>query len=242
MSATVLITGVSGKIGTAIAEKFASLGSQIVGVDIIPSLWTDWQSIDLSSENTSEILASKFDFEGLSCVVHAAAVQPIGSLQGHSRDVWEQTMWSNFLALDHLVKTFYPFLSKNSGSAVLISSVHARLSRRGLSLYSVSKAAAEGWVKSAALDYAPTIRINSVMPGAIESGKLYEGRNRENPVAHDVAIEELRRRTPLGTIGSPEDIARAVSFLAGSEASFITGQTLVVDGGATLLLGTESGQ
>jgi NAD(P)-dependent dehydrogenase (short-subunit alcohol dehydrogenase family) len=241
MKPALLITGVSGGIGNAIAEEFTARGFQIFGVDILPSIWTDWESIDLADGNFLTKLEEKFDFANLSCIVHAAADQPLGPIHTHSRRLWEETLWTNFLALDGLVKHLHTKLSKNLGSVVLIGSVHARLTRQGMSAYSVSKAAAQAWIKSAAIDYAPAIRINSVMPGAINSMKLYEARSTADVATQARFVEELRSRTPLERIGAPKDVAQAVAFLAGTEASFITGQTLVVDGGATLLLGTETG-
>ena len=121
---------------------------------------------------------------------------------------------------------------------VVVSSVHARATTGGLTAYATSKAALEGWVRSAALDLGPEIRVNAVAPGAIDTAKLSEGFARWGESAEERKAV-LRERTALRRIGEPADVAAAVSFLIGDDARFITGSVLVVDGGATARLGSE---
>lgn len=238
MTKVVIVTGVSGGIGAAIAQQFGDSGYEVIGVDRLPSPWTRGESFELVDPQLTTKLRSGFDTSRLACVVHAAAEQPIESLDVVSEKDWDRTLMTNLTSLDRIVRAFLPELSANHGSVVVIGSVHSLASRRGLAPYAISKAAAEGWVRSAALDYAPAVRVNSVIPGAINSGKLTEflQSGEEKP---ESIIAKIERRTPLGRIGQPEDVAHAVSFLASEAASFITGQTIVVDGGATRLLGTE---
>jgi NAD(P)-dependent dehydrogenase (short-subunit alcohol dehydrogenase family) len=122
---------------------------------------------------------------------------------------------------------------------VVISSVHARATTTGINAYATTKAALEGWVRSAALDLGPDIRVNAVAPGAIDTAKLREGFARWGEASAEERKEVLRQRTALRRIGHPRDVAGAVSFLVSDEASFITGSVLVVDGGATARLGSE---
>jgi NAD(P)-dependent dehydrogenase (short-subunit alcohol dehydrogenase family) len=144
----------------------------------------------------------------------------------------------NVIAVDALVTGTRKSLATNDGSVVVISSVHARATTGGLTAYATSKAALEGWVRSAALDLGPEIRVNAVAPGAIDTTKLREGFARWGESAEErKAI--LRERTALRRIGDPADVAAAVSFLIGDDARFITGAVLVVDGGATARLGSE---
>ena len=238
MTKAVVITGVSGGIGSAIAQQFVELDFEVIGVDRSPSVWTGSVSYDLADSQLSIKLRSAFETSGLACVVHAAAEQPIGLLDCVREEDWDRTFLTNITSLDRLVRAFLPELSANKGSVVVIGSVHSLVSRRGIAPYAISKAAAEGWVRSAALDYAPEVRVNSVMPGAINSGKLLEFFESSEQELESM-IDKLASRTPLGRIGQPEDVAHAVGFLASEAASFITGQTIVVDGGATRLLGTE---
>ena len=238
MTNSVIVTGASGGIGSQICADFAESGFTVIGVDRAPSEWTGGQSYELSDPGLKNVLTERFDLDGLSCIVHAAAEQILGHLEHQTWDNWRRAMWTNFLVLDDLVRSFQVFLSTNAGSVVLVGSVHAFASRSETAVYGVSKAAAEGWVKSASIDYAPGIRINSVMPGAIQSGKLDEftqslGGDKQ------LFLDRLSGRTPMKRLGTPGDVSHAVRFLASQESSFITGQTLIVDGGATRLLATE---
>jgi 3-oxoacyl-[acyl-carrier protein] reductase len=117
-------------------------------------------------------------------------------------------------------------LQQQSGSIINISSVNAVRGHSGVSVYSATKAALDGFTRSLARELGPRgIRVNSVAPGYFESdmvGDLTpEQRNR------------IVRRTPLGRLGSIQDIVAAIRFLLSAESQFITGQTLVVDGGIT---------
>jgi len=121
---------------------------------------------------------------------------------------------------------------------VVISSVHGRATSGGVTAYATTKAALEGWVRSAAMDLGPGIRVNAVAPGAIDTAKLREGFARWGESA-EARKAVLRERTALRRIGEPSDVAGAVSFLIGDDARFVTGAVLVVDGGATARLGSE---
>jgi NAD(P)-dependent dehydrogenase (short-subunit alcohol dehydrogenase family) len=112
-------------------------------------------------------------------------------------------------------------------SIVLISSIYSRTGARAHATYSASKAALDGWMRSLAVELAPAVRVNSILPGAVATP--IAAASLEDP---EIA-ENLRRDYPLG-IGQPEDVAGVVEFLLSSAARWITGQELVVDGGRTV--------
>jgi NAD(P)-dependent dehydrogenase (short-subunit alcohol dehydrogenase family) len=118
--------------------------------------------------------------------------------------------------------------AQGSGSIVNISSTYGHEGAAGASVYAASKHAVEGMTKSAALEAAASgVRVNAVAPGPIETGML----NRFTGTAEAKAA--LASGVPLGRVGAPEEIARAVVFLASDKASFVTGHVLTADGGKT---------
>jgi 3-oxoacyl-[acyl-carrier protein] reductase len=117
-------------------------------------------------------------------------------------------------------------LRRGSGSIINISSVNAIRGAAGVAAYSATKSALDGLTRSLARELGPrNIRVNSVAPGYFESD-MVQGLSEEQK-------QRIARRTPLGRLARLDEIASAVHFLASADASFITGQTLVVDGGIT---------
>jgi 3-oxoacyl-[acyl-carrier protein] reductase len=117
-------------------------------------------------------------------------------------------------------------LRQGAGCIVNVSSVNAIRGHAGVAVYSATKAALDGLTRSLARELGPrNIRVNSVAPGYFESDMV-----RDMPAAEK---ERIARRTPLGRLARIEEVGNAVFFLASEQASFITGQTLVVDGGIT---------
>lgn len=240
MTRAVIITGAAGGIGAAICQRVRGDGYIAIGidrdscseadVDVRMDLRESERLIDLGRE-----LARDYQ---LKSVIHNAAAQPVAGAGQTSLSEWMDALRVNVIAVDALVSGTRESLAANEGSVVVVSSVHARATTGGLTAYATSKAALEGWVRSAALDLGPEIRVNAVAPGAVDTAKLREGFARWGESAEERKAV-LRERTALRRIGEPADVAAAVSFLIGDDARFITGSVLVVDGGATARLGSE---
>lgn len=137
------------------------------------------------------------------------------------------TLQTNLESVIHLTRQgVREMLRQGSGCVVYISSVNAIRGHAGLALYSATKAALDGMTRSLARELGEkNIRVNSVAPGYFES-QMTAGMS-------DAAREKLIRRTPLKRLGTAAEVAAAVSFLLSDDARFITGHTLVVDGGLT---------
>ena len=125
---------------------------------------------------------------------------------------------------------------------VNIGSVHAISTSRNIAAYASSKGGLAALTRAAALELGPAIRVNSVLPGAVDTPMLRAGLNRAHlsSVTTSELMEQLAQRTVLRRIADPAEIAQSILFLADSErSSFITGQSIVVDGGAIAKLSTE---
>jgi pteridine reductase len=139
---------------------------------------------------------------------------------------WEEVVGSNLRAPLFLSQEAAPQLAKQHGSIVNIVDIHADRPLKGYLVYSVAKAGLAALTRSLALELAPQVRVNGVAPGAIawpEDGQFDPGER-----------SRILATTPLGRVGTPEDIAQAVHFLAC--APYVTGQIIAVDGGRSLFL------
>lgn len=240
MTSAVIVTGAAGGIGAALCERMRIDGYMTIGIDQKTAPAADtYLQVDLSeSEHLVELgreLARDYE---LKAVIHNGAVQPIAPAGETPFEEWTNALRVNVLAVDALISGTRESLAANDGSVVVISSVHARATTGGITAYATTKAALEGWVRSAAMDLGPSVRVNAIAPGAIDTAKLREGFARWGETAEE-RKEILRQRTALRRIGEPSDVAGAVSFLIGDDARFVTGTVLIVDGGATARLGSE---
>lgn len=241
MTRAVIVTGAAGGIGGALCERFRTSGFLVIGLDRNEAGRAhEWLDVDLSDLGALREAAARVSSEHrLAAVVHNAAVQPLAAAGDTDSSDFVLTMTVNVLAVDSLVHATRHNLAVNRGSVVVVSSVHASATTAGINAYATSKAALEGWVRSAAIDLGPEIRVNAVRPGAVETAKLRDGFARWGRDLGEERRAILTARTPLKRIGEPAEVASAVAFLVSEEASFITGSTLVVDGGASACLGTE---
>lgn len=237
----VIITGAAGGIGAALSQRMEADGFTTIGIDRVKALDVhEFVEIDIS--DTAALREVALDLGAryqLKAIVHNAAVQPLAGA-GDTSDVdWADALRVNVVAVDALLAGTRTSLAANQGSVVVISSVHGRATTGGITAYATTKAALEGWVRSASLDLGPHIRVNAIAPGAIDTPKLREGFSRWTGAEVEERKAILRERTALARIGQPEEVAAAASFLIGSDAGFITGISLLVDGGASARLGSE---
>ena len=241
----VLITGALTGIGRAAALAFARDGNRIVvsgrHEEAGQTLATELRALGAEAEFIRADVRHDDEVRELVDRTVArfgrldAAVNNAGT-EGHPGRVTEQSADSyaatfdtnvlgTLLSMKHELRVME---AQGSGSIVNISSTYGHEGARGASIYAASKHAVEGLTKSAALEAAGLgVRINAVAPGPTETGML----NRFTGTAERKAA--LASSVPLGRVGEPEEIARAVIFLASDKSSFVTGQILTADGGKT---------
>ncbi|HTL24198.1 MAG TPA: SDR family oxidoreductase [Mycobacteriales bacterium] len=238
---TAVVTGAAGGIGAALCARLREDGFVVVGLDRVPSPAAD-VSVETDLSDLDALVAVAGELAGthaVAAVVHNAAAQPLGGAGEVDPAAWQDAFRVNVLAADVLVGAFRSRLETAGGSVAVVGSVHGRATTRGIAAYATTKAALEGWVRAAALDLAPAIRVNAVVPGAIDTPKLQDGFARWGAQSAAERLQVLLDRTPLHALGAAADVAAAVSFLVSDSARFVTGASLVVDGGATTQLGSE---
>ncbi len=170
------------------------------------------------------------EYGRLDVVVHNAAYFPLAALADISEEMLATTLAVNLSAAFWLCQAALPhFRRRQQGRLLITSSVTGpRVAYPGLAHYAASKAGVNGFIRAAALELAPLgVTVNGVEPGMIATPAV-------GNLGGDARAEALRRAIPLGRLGRPADVAAAMLFLASDGAAYITGQTIVVDGGATL--------
>jgi NAD(P)-dependent dehydrogenase (short-subunit alcohol dehydrogenase family) len=238
---SIVVTGAAGGIGSAIVERLNAEGYTTIGLDLEEAQdATHHEIVDLTDLSNVEALSKELSRRHrIVGMVHCAAMQPISSTGGIDPGIWIKTMSVNMIACDILVSGFMHSLNANRGSVVAVSSVHGTATTGGMTAYATSKSALNGWVHSAALDLAPHIRVNGVVPGATDTSKLREGLDRWPPAEAAARLLSLESRTALGRVARPSEIANVVYFLLSDQASFVTGTLIRADGGALARLGSE---
>lgn len=249
MSRVVLITGVAGGIGSATAEIFAHYGWHVVGVDrrhtdTLPGvhhfIHADLSELDGSEQAFREIAAEEGRIDAL---VNSAAIQICKPLVETTPDEWDTVLSSNLRSVYLAVRNSYPLFHGQGGAIVNVSSVHAVATSANIAAYAAAKGALVALTRALAIELSgKRIRVNAVLPGAVDTPMLRAGLHRghvHGTSVHEL-LEQLGGRHVMGRIGRPDEIAQAILFLADDErSSFITGQALIVDGGATARLSTE---
>jgi len=247
----VLITGAGGGIGRAAVRHFAENDWRVIGVDR-NEFGEDFPQdgcfikADISNpESTEQIFEQAQAFHPtLDALVNNAAVQVAKPLVETTVEEWDAVMASNLRSVFLFVKLAHPLMkAAGAGAIVNVSSVHAIQTSANIAAYAASKGGLLALTRAMAIEFAPdNIRVNAILPGAVDTPMLRAGLDRGHVGHGDMQerLDNLARRTVSGKVGTPEEIARAIYFLADNEqSSFMTGQALVVDGGATARLSTE---
>jgi NAD(P)-dependent dehydrogenase (short-subunit alcohol dehydrogenase family) len=244
----VVVTGGTGGIGWRCSELFAQLGAQVwacgndanelkrAGSSATPGISV--HELDVRSEGSVKSIFEDAYWadRGLDVLVNCAGIQTFGNAEATSLGAWNLTMEVNVTGAFLASKYALPLMKRNgSGCIVNVSSIHARVTAGSRVAYVTSKSALLGLTKAMAVDHAAErIRVNAMLPGAIDTKMITDGWAELRP---DRTADEMRRAVgesnPLGRIGYPQDVAGAIIFLCSDAASFITGVELCVDGGIT---------
>lgn len=240
---TSIVTGAASGIGRSTAIMMAKEGSRVVAVDINGSeLKKTVESIrenggagtaciaDVGrNDDVQRMIQCTIDtYDSLDILHNNAYWQAPGPICDLEEADWDRTLDVCLKALYLGCRYAIPVMKRSGGGVIInTASVHSLVGFRNNAGYDAAKGGVIGVTRSVAVDYGPEIRSNAVLPGAILTRAWDSSRDLEQHPYID--------RCPMKRLGLPEDIASAVIFLASDEASFITGASLVVDGGLTIV-------
>lgn len=230
-----LVSGAGSGIGKAVAKQMAREGGQVTVIDL--SQQHGEQTVQEITAAQGQAMFQKCDvgnpaqiraaveatiakWQKIDVVVNDAAMMTFQPVVDLPEDDWDKVLNVNLRSVFLFSKYAVPHMGKG-GAIVNISSVHAHETTKNVVPYATSKGGMEAFTRGFAEELADKkVRINCVAPGAVDTPMLWNNPNVKS------GVEQVK-----GAIGKPEDIAAAVCFLASAEARFITGTTLVVDGG-----------
>jgi 3-oxoacyl-[acyl-carrier protein] reductase len=237
-----IVTGAGHGIGREIALTLARDGAEVVVTDVTEAIFEVGKQIEAlgskalpikcdvteleQAQEVEEKVAGKY--ERIDILVNNAGIYPQKAFLDMTADDWNKVLRINLNGAFHCTKAVLPKMVKQKyGKIVNIASIAgAVVAFPNLVHYAASKAAIAGFTKSLALEMAQYgINVNAVAPGPIDVGEM---------AADSEVYQQTVRTIPVGRMGRPADIAKLVAFLVSDEASFITGQCIIADGGYTL--------
>lgn len=243
-----LITGATRGMGRATAELFAKEGANVVvngrnkelGQKVVETISEQGRNAtfipaDISTAEANRQLVEKTVeiFGSLDILIPNAGMLGLGSITEVEEETWQKTLDTNLNGVFYLLRAAIPKLKSgnDTASVVVTGSVAAQKGFPNHAAYCATKGAVEALVRQAAVDYAPDIRINMVQPGPVQT-KLYE----DSAVAFsnpDTILDEVPETLPMNRVGSPEEIAQTILFLASDDSAWTTGSIYTIDGGAS---------
>jgi len=234
---TVLITGAAAGIGLATTTLFLSEGAKVIATDRdlkgLDGIASDNHQLDVTNAAAVAALAAKVG--AIDVLFNCAGFVENGTILDTTEEQWEKSFQINVYAMARLIKAFLPgMLEKGAGSIINVASVAGSL--KGIPsrcIYGASKAAVIGLTKSVAADFVTRgIRCNSLCPGTVDSPSLQQ--RLKDTGDYEAARKAFTGRQPMGRLGTAEEMASIVLWLASDDSKFATGQNFIVDGGITI--------
>jgi NAD(P)-dependent dehydrogenase (short-subunit alcohol dehydrogenase family) len=235
-----IVTGGASGIGAATCRRFVEEGARVAVLDVdrdraravAEPLGATVVEADVAVPEAmaTAVTAAADALGGLTCLVNNAGTGNVMPLADYSDAEWDRLLDVNLRGTFHGLRAALPLLrtAGGSGCVVNVASVSGLRPTRGEAPYSAAKAAVVSLTRSAALEYAPEVRVNAVAPGFIDTPLTAFA------VGEPAYAEPIAAGTPLGRIGTADEVADVIVFLASPLARYVTGETVVVDGGSVL--------
>jgi len=241
----VIVTGGANGIGRATSEMFGRLGAAVVIADTDEEAGNAAAAAVVSSGGSSVFVPADVSVESavralrdvavdqygrIDILVNNAGIAHSGTVVGDLPEVWDRVMAVNLRAAYLCSHFLIPELLKGAGSSIInVCSIQSVVASPNSAAYVTSKFGLLGLTKAMAVDHAPAIRVNAVLPGSIDTPMFRSGfKDVEDYTAR---LPHIEARQLLRRVGRPEEVAQTILFLASDAASFITGTAIVVDGG-----------
>ncbi|MGH2550761.1 MAG: SDR family NAD(P)-dependent oxidoreductase [Thermomicrobiales bacterium] len=247
-----MVTGAANGIGQGIAELFAAHGAKVIAIDVDAERGQSvvaeieafggtahFVQVDVSEPEAIDAVVrqSVSRWGAIDVLVNNAGIMPEGTAVSTSDATWNRVMEINLASMFRFARAVVPRMSERGGSIVNIASVQGLRGHPNRAAYVTSKHGVIGLTKALAADHAAAgIRANAICPGTIDTPMLHRELEKVAESDREATIAGYRALHPLGMIGEPVDVAYAALFLAGDESRFITGTSIVVDGGYTSLI------
>lgn len=218
-----LVTGAGSGIGAAFAHRLAAEGAEVMAADLVPGPGL----VQLDVRDEAQVAETVRDLDVL---VNVAGIGSTTNAPDTPVEVWEEVFSVNargtFLCCKHAIPGM---IARGGGSIVNVASVAALVGFKNRAAYCASKGAVVALTRALAVDHVEDgVRVNAVCPGTVDTPwvrRLVEDAGE--------SFDALRTRQPMGRMGTPEEIAGAVAYLASDEAAFVTGSVFTIDGGLT---------
>lgn len=230
-----LVTGAGSGIGAAVARRLAADGAHVILADLsldaveelARELGPDARALQLDVRAEEQVTPAMADVEVL---INVAGIGSTTTAPDTPIEVWDDVFAVNargtFLCCKHAIPGM---VSRGGGSIVNVASVAGLVGLRSRAAYCASKGAVVALTRALAVDHVTDgIRVNAVCPGTVDSPWV-----RRLVEESGESLDALRRRQPMGRLGTPEEIAEAVAYLASERAAFVTGTVFAIDGGLT---------
>jgi len=219
---TVLITGGARGIGAAISSVIAAQGHRIIA--------PPRAELDLSDPASVENwIAANRDLP-VDILINNAGINVLNAISDITIESWQSMLQTNLTSALRLIQTFAPVMEKGKWGRILnVSTIFSLVTKERRAAYSMTKAALNALTRSAAVEYGPSgILVNALAPGYVDTALTRQNNSPE-------AIAAITETIPLRRMAQPEELARTAAFLVSEDNSYLTGQTLLVDGGFTCL-------
>lgn len=188
------------------------------------------------------VAAAVEHFGGIDILVNSQGIQRYGNVEDTSEELWNEVIAVNLTSMFLTAKYVIPEMRKRGGGSIVnVSSVQGLATQTQVAAYSTSKSAIIGLTRTIAVDYAKEhIRANSVLPASVDTPMLRHSADQfRGDQSIDDVLDDWGKMHPVGRIGTAEEIAELIAFLAGPQAAFITGAEFKIDGGMMAALGVQ---